>query len=74
LRAALLRGHWNAACEVEQAWRSGEQGALAFYAEHDLIALSEAKRVPHNFRNCQLALRRELRRNIHFILLTHRMK
>jgi hypothetical protein len=69
LRAALLGRHGNAAGEIEQVWRSREKGAPALDAEHDLVAFSEAEGVADGLGDCQLTLRRKLRRDIHFFSL-----
>jgi hypothetical protein len=57
LRAALLRGHRDAACEIEETWRSGEYGAPALDTEHDLIAFGETEGVANSLRHRQLTLR-----------------
>jgi hypothetical protein len=48
---ALLRGHGNAAGELEQARRAGKERTPTVDTEDDLISFHEAERVADGFRH-----------------------
>jgi hypothetical protein len=74
LGAALFRRHRDSAREIEEARCAREHGTSALDSEDDLITFVKLERVTDGLRHRQLTLRGKLRRDIHFGLLTHRLK
>src|SRR5680860_1839855 len=66
---ALRRGNADCSTECEEVRRSGKHGAVSLDPEHDLVALLDPQRFPHNLRHSHLPLGTHPRGRVHRLSL-----